>query len=328
MVPGLGVNIYGAQIWISVAGFSFQPAELAKICFAVFFAGYLVTERDNLSLAGPKIWGIRLPKARHFVPILAAWAFCMAILVVERDFGTALLFFGLFVAMLYVATERISWLIIGGILSVAGIAAIATSVPHIQARFTVWLHALDQDVYSAQYGSYQLVQGMFGMASGGLFGTGLGQGYPTNSFAADSDFIYASFAEELGLTGAMAILCLYLVIVMRGLRIAVNIRDGFGKLLAAGLSFTLALQCFVIVGGVTRIIPITGLALPFLAHGGSALLTNWIIVGLLLRMSNAVRAPAAATVLPSRDTLAQIPEDTDEAPASTQDGQVTEVVRP
>lgn len=326
LVPGLGRSMYGARIWINIAGFSFQPAELAKVLFAIFFAGYLVAERDNLSLAGPKVLGIRLPKARHIIPVLLAWAFCMGVLVVEKDFGTALLFFGLFVAMLYVATERVSWLIIGAVLSVAGVAAIATSVPHIQARFTVWLHALDPDVYNAQYGSYQLVQGMFGMASGGLFGTGLGQGYPTNSFAADSDFIYASLAEELGLTGVAAILCIYLIIVMRGLRIAANVRDGFGKLLAAGLSFTIALQCFVIIGGVTRLIPLTGLALPFLAHGGSALLTNWIIIGLLLRMSNSMRAPAPKNPLPTLDALAKIPEETPVAQPSEQDAKETEVV--
>ncbi len=326
LVPGLGVYVYGARIWINVLGFSYQPAELAKIMLAIFFAGYLVAERDNLSLAGPKFLGIRLPKARHFVPILAAWAFCMAVLVLENDFGTALLFFGMFVAMLYVATERVSWLVIGGLLSLGGIVFVATQVPHIEARFHGWLHALDADVYDAQYGSYQLVQGLFGMASGGLFGTGLGQGYPTRAFAADSDFIFASIAEELGLVGAIAILCIYLVIVMRGLRIAVNIRDGFGKLLAAGLSITIALQCFVIIGGVTRLIPITGLALPFLAHGGSALLTNWIIIGLLLRMSNSVRAPAPAPVLPSPDSLdipsAAVPT----GEHSPEDSKVTEVV--
>lgn len=190
---------------------------------------------------------------------------------------------------------------IAGVLSAVGIFFIVQVVPHIQARFAVWLHALDPEVYDAEFGSYQLVQGLFGMASGGLMGTGLGEGYPTKAFAANSDFIIASFGEEIGLTGLLALLSIYIVIVMRGLRTAVHLRDGFGKLLATGLSFTIALQCFVVVGGVTRVIPLTGLAMPFLAHGGSALLTNWIIIGLLLRMSDASRRPASADPLPPRD---------------------------
>ncbi len=330
MVPGLGRAIYGARIWINIAGFSFQPAELAKVFFAVFFAAYLAQERDNLSLAGPKILGIRFPKARHFLPILLAWVISMGVLAMEKDFGTALLFFGLFVALLYVATERISWIVIAGILTTIGIFGIVKMVPHIQARFTVWLHALDPEVYDAQYGSYQLVQGLFGMASGGLMGTGLGEGHPTKAFAANSDFIIASFGEEIGLTGLLALLSIYVVIVMRGMRTAIHLRDGFGKLLATGLSFTIALQCFVVVGGVTRVIPLTGLAMPFLAHGGSALLTNWIIIGLLLRMSDASRRPAFIDPLPPRDILASIPEmdDTPEPHTSNEeDSQLTQVVR-
>ena len=332
MVPGLGKAAYGARIWISLGGFSFQPAELAKIFFAIFFAAYLAQERDNLSLAGPKILGMRFPKMRHVMPILLAWGLSMGVLALEKDFGTALLFFGLFVALLYVATERVSWLVIGGTLAAVGIFAIVQMVPHIQARFVVWQHALDPDVYDAQYGSYQLVQGLFGMASGGLFGTGFGEGYPTKSFAANSDFIVASFGEEIGLTGLLALLCIYLIIVIRGIRTAIHLRDGFGKLLATGLSFTIALQCFVVVGGVTRLIPLTGLAMPFLAHGGSALLTNWIIIGLLLRMSDASRRPANTDPLPPREMLAHIEElasNEEDVILGDDDGdsQLTEVVR-
>ena len=333
LVPGLGRAVYGARIWISIAGFSFQPAELAKIFFAVFFAAYLAQERDNLSLAGPKILGMRFPKLRHFLPILLAWALSMGVLAFQKDFGTALLFFGMFVALLYVATERISWLVIGGVLAAGGIFAIVQMVPHIQARFVVWLRALDPDVYDAQYGSYQLVQGLFGMASGGLFGTGFGEGYPSKSFAANSDFIIASFGEEIGLTGLLALLAVYLIIVMRGIRTAVHLRDGFGKLLATGLSFTIALQCFIVVGGVTRLIPLTGLAMPFLAHGGSALLTNWIVIGLLLRMSDASRRPANTDPLPPKEMLEGIDEASpdEEVPVEPEetesDSQLTEVVR-
>lgn len=287
MLPAIGRAANGARLWISVAGFTYQPAELAKIFFAIFFASYLVSQRDNLSLAGKKVLGLQLPPLRHMLPILVAWAACMLILVAEKDFGTALLFFGLFVVMLYVATERLSWLMIGGILTAFGFGFIATHVPHIQARFNIWLHAFDTDVFNAKYGSYQLVQGLFGMGSGGIFGTGLGKGYPGLVYAAHEDFIFATIGEELGLVGSLAILALYFLLIMRALRVAVRLRDGFGKLLSCGFAATIALQCFVVVGGVTRIIPLTGLALPFLAHGGSALLTNWIIIGLLLRMSDA-----------------------------------------
>lgn len=304
LVPGLGRTINGARLWINLGGFSFQPAELAKISFAIFFAGYLVTQRDNLALAGKKVLGLQFPRLRHILPLLVAWAACMLILIFERDFGTAILFFGLFVAMLYVATERVSWLVIGGILTAAGVFVIVQAMPHIQARFDIWINALDPEVIDRPYGSYQLVQGLFGMASGGLFGTGLGKGYPTMAYASNSDFIIASFGEELGLAGLLAILCIYLIIVSRAFNAGLHLRDGFGKLLAAGLGFVIALQCFVVVGGVTRVIPLTGLAMPFLALGGSALLTNWIIIGLLIRMSDAARRPyrPSSTPLSSIDT--------------------------
>ncbi|MDK6787392.1 FtsW/RodA/SpoVE family cell cycle protein [Actinotignum timonense] len=315
----LGRTLNGSRLWIGVGGMSFQPAEVAKICFAVFFAAYLVTERDNLALAGPKILGIRLPKARHILPLLIAWALCMSVLVFERDFGTALLFFGLFVAMLWVATEQVSWLAIGALLTVGGVWFISTTVSHVQARFAIWLDPFDPELYDAVGGSYQVVQGLFGMASGGLFGAGLGRGYPNLVYAAHSDFIYASFAEELGLVGVGAILCIYLLLISRGMRVALESRDGFGKLLASGLSFVLGLQCFIVIGGVTRIIPLTGLALPFLAHGGSALLTNWIIIALLIRMSHTARRPEEARPLPTTDELAVLRGSADEGDSEGDD---------
>ncbi|XCB37455.1 FtsW/RodA/SpoVE family cell cycle protein [Arcanobacterium hippocoleae] len=235
--------------------------------------------------------GLQLPQIRHFAPILLAWIFSLGVLAFENDFGTALLVFGLFVVMLYISTERISWILIGGILSAAGVWVIVQLRPHILARFRIWLHAFDQEVYDAKAGSYQIVQGWFGMASGGLTGTGLGKGYPTRAYAANSDMIIASLAEELGLVGAIAILLIYLLIVFRALKTGIHLRDGFGKLLAGGLGAVLAIQVFLIVGGITRVIPLTGLAMPFLALGGSALLSNWIIIGLLLRMSDAARRP-------------------------------------
>ena len=308
LVPGLGAEINGARIWIRFAGNSFQPAEIGKIALAVFFAGYLVTTRDTLALAGPKVLGLQLPRPRDLGPILLAWAVSLGVLVFERDLGTSLLFFGLFVGMLYLATERLSWVVIGMTLFVGGAVLAAKAFSHVGARFEAWLHALDNDVFNASPGgSGQLVRGLYGMASGGLFGTGWGQGRPDLVPFAESDFIVASLGEELGLTGLLAILVCYLVLAQRGLRTAIGVRDGFGKLFAGGMSFVVAFQCFVVVGGVTRLIPLTGLTMPFLAYGGSSLLANWVIVALLLRISDSARRPAAAggtigtVVLPDAD---------------------------
>jgi cell division protein FtsW (lipid II flippase) len=295
LLPGLGRTINGARIWIGLGPFSFQPGELAKIVLTVFFAGYLVTHRDQLALAGRKVLGLQLPRGRDLGPILIAWVASVGVLVLQRDLGTSLLFFGIFVALLYVATERVSWIAIGLLLFVGG-AALAWSVfNHVQGRVDAWLHAFDPAVYDKEFGgSYQLVQGLFGMAKGGLIGTGLGNGRPQTVPYAESDFIFASLGEELGLIGLFALLMMYLVLIERGFRTAIGARDGFGKLLAGGLAFTLALQCFVVAGGVTRVIPLTGLTMPFVAYGGSSLVANWMIVGLLLRISDSARRPAPA----------------------------------
>lgn len=295
LAPVIGRTINGAKIWIHVGPASFQPGELAKIVLAVFFAGYLVTNRDTLALAGPRVLGLQLPRIRDLGPIVLAWGVSLAVLVLERDLGTSLLFFGLFVGMLYLATERISWVVIGVGLFIGGAALAAQTFGHVATRFEVWLHALDDEVFSANPGSGQLVRGLYGMASGGLFGTGLGEGRPDLVPYAESDFIVASLGEELGLTGLLALLVLYVVLAQRGLRTAIGVRDGFGKLFAGGMAFVIAFQCFVVVGGVTRVIPLTGLTMPFLAYGGSSLLANWIIAALLLRISDSARRPAPPT---------------------------------
>lgn len=302
LLPVIGREINGARIWVNIAGFSLQPAEFAKIAFAIFFAGYLVTNRDTLALAGKKVLGLQLPRIRDLGPILIVWAASLAVLVFERDLGTSLLFFGLFVAMLYLATERFSWVLIGLVLFAAGALVAASVFPHVGARMDIWLNPFDNDLYNAPAGSYQIVQGTFALASGGLFGTGWGEGYPYLVPYAFSDFIYSSLGEELGLTGLLAVLLAFLLIVQRGLRTAIAVRDGFGKLLAGGLAFVMALQLFVVVGGITRIIPLTGLTLPFMAQGGSSLLANWIVIALLLRISDNARRPSA---LPMRGTVAQ-----------------------
>jgi cell division protein FtsW (lipid II flippase) len=286
LLPGLGQDIRGARIWIAIGPLSFQPGEIAKICLALFFAGYLVTARDSLSLVGRRFVGLQLPRGRDLGPILLAWAASLGVLVLESDLGTSLLFFGLFVAVLYVATERTSWIIIGMLLFAGGAVLAWSLFSHVQVRVDIWLHPFEHPDLA-----YQPVQGWFGMASGGLLGTGLGQGRPDLVPFAQSDFIVAAIGEELGLAGVFALLVLYGMLVERGLRTAIGVRDGFGKLLATGLAFAIALQVFVVVGGVTRLIPLTGLTTPFLAYGGSSLVANWIVVGLLLRISDSARRP-------------------------------------
>lgn len=293
-VPGLGRTINGARIWIHVGPMSFQPAEMTKVLLAVFFASYLVSNRDNLALAGHRVLGLNFPRPRHVLPLLVVWGASIVVLVLQKDLGSSLLLFGLFVVTLYVATDRPAWLYLGAALFLPAAWFAATHLNHVQQRVTAWLHAMDPSVYNAPGGSWQLVTGLFGLASGGMLGTGWGEGYPTLVTFANSDFIIASIGEELGLMGSLAVLMLYLILIERGLRTAMSLRDGFGKLLAVGLSFTIALQVFVVVGGVTRLIPLTGLTTPFLAYGGSSLVANWIILALLVRLSDAARRPVTA----------------------------------
>ena len=304
LLPFIGTTINGARIWIRVLGFSFQPGELAKIVLLIFFAGYLVVKRDVLALAGRRVLGVDLPRARDLGPILVAWLASLGVLVFERDLGTSLLFFGIFIALLYVATERLSWLLIGLALFLSGAFVAWTQFGHVQQRVDIWLHAFEPRNLDGD--SYQLVQGLFGMGTGGILGRGLGQGRPEIVPYAQTDFIIASIGEELGLTGLMALLLVYLIIVQRGLRAAVAVRDSFGKLLAAGLAFSVALQVFVVVGGVTRLIPLTGLTVPFLSYGGSSLVANWGLVALLLRISDAARRPAPPPAAPLADDQTQV----------------------
>jgi cell division protein FtsW (lipid II flippase) len=290
LVPGLGLRRNGAQVWIGIGDFlTFQPGEVAKIALAIFFAGYLVRTRDSLALVGRRFLGVQFPRLRDLGPIVVVWALSMGVIVFQRDLGTALLYFGMFTVMIYVATGRLSWVLIGLGLFGGGAAIASQSLTYVNGRFNNWLNAFSQEAYDAQGGSFQLLQGIFGLAHGGLVGTGLGQGRPAITPLAESDYIIASLGEELGLAGLFAILCLYLVFIGRGIRIGFLDGDDFGKLLALGLAFTVALQVFIMVGGVTRVIPLTGLTTPFLAAGGSSLVANWIIVALLLRLSDSAR---------------------------------------
>jgi cell division protein FtsW (lipid II flippase) len=289
MLPLIGRQVNGARVWIGIGSFSFQPGELAKIALAIFFAGYLVQARDSLSMVGKKVLGIRFPRLRDLGPILVLWAISMAVIVFQHDLGTGLLYFGLFLVMIYVATARVGWVVIGLVLFIGGALIASRVLDYVQGRFQNWLNPFNDHVYNASGGSYQLVQGLFGLSHGGLLGTGLGQGHPTVTPLAESDYIIASLGEELGLIGIFAILCLYLLFVSRGFRVGFASQDDFGKLLSVGLAFTVALQVFIVIGGITRVIPLTGLTTPFLAAGGSSLVANWIIAALLLRLSDTVR---------------------------------------
>jgi cell division protein FtsW (lipid II flippase) len=286
LLPVIGQEINGSRIWIRIGPLGFQPGEVAKICLVVFFAGYLVVKRDALALAGRRFLGVDLPRGRDLGPILAAWLVSLGVLVFQRDLGSSLLFFGLFVVMLYVATERVGWAVVGMLLFLGGAYFSYLTFGHVEARVTGWLDPFsDTDAY------YQIVQGLYGLGFGGLVGTGLGQGDPTLTPFSYSDFIITSLGEELGLTGLMAIIVVYGLVVERGLRVALLCRDAFGKLVATGLAVSLALQVFVVVGGVTRLIPLTGLTTPFLSYGGSSLVVNWAMVALLLRISHFTREP-------------------------------------
>ncbi|MFE7659946.1 FtsW/RodA/SpoVE family cell cycle protein [Streptomyces celluloflavus] len=299
VAPGLFPAVNGARIWVRIAGFSLQPAEFAKVLITVFFAAYLAANRGALAHTGRRVGRLRLPAGRVLGPIVTIWLLTVAVLVLERDLGTSLLFFAVFVVLLYVATGRTGWIAVGVLLAVAGAAAVGTVEPHVHGRVEDWLHPFAG--IEAGKGPGQLAQSLFAFGAGGVLGTGLGRGgSPLIGFAMKSDFILSTFGEELGLAGLTAVFLLYALLVARGYRAALGLRDPFGSLLAVGLATLLAVQVFVIAGGVTGLIPLTGMAMPFLAQGGSSVITNWIIIALLLRLSDRARAPGP----PDRDGAA------------------------
>ncbi|MFC8825394.1 FtsW/RodA/SpoVE family cell cycle protein [Streptomyces sp. NPDC057137] len=307
ILPVFFPAVNGAKIWVSIGPFNVQPGEFAKIIIAIFFSGYLMVKRDALALASRRVMGLYLPRGRDLGPILMVWAMSILILVFETDLGTSLLFFGLFVVMLYVATERTSWIVFGLVMSAAGAVGVATFEPHVQQRVEFWLNPFADSTWEQ---SEQVGQALMSFGAGGTLGTGLGQG---NSdligFAANSDFILSTVGEEFGLAGTMAFLLIYGLIVERGVRTALAARDPFGKLLAIGLSGAFAIQVFVVAGGVMGLIPLTGMTMPFVAAGGSSVIANWALIGILIRISDTARRPAPA-------------------PAPSPDAEMTQVVRP
>ncbi|GHC65831.1 FtsW/RodA/SpoVE family cell cycle protein [Streptomyces collinus] len=287
-LPILFPAVNGARIWIRIAGFSIQPGEFAKVLLAVFFAAYLAANRSALAYTGRRIWKLQLPTGRVLGPIVAVWLVSVGVLILERDLGTSLLFFGLFVVLLYVATGRTGWIAVGLLLAALGAVAVGRLEPHVHSRIETWLHPFAS--IEAGEGANQLAQSLFAFAEGGLLGAGLGLGHSyLIGFAVKSDFILATAGEELGLAGISAVFLLYGLLVERGFRAGLAQREPFGRLLAVGLASLVALQVFVIAGGVTGLIPLTGMAMPFLAQGGSSVVTNWAIVALLVRVSDSAR---------------------------------------
>lgn len=286
LVPGIGVERGGAQIWIQVAGFSLQPAELAKVVLAFAFAAYMFERRDLLALAGRRFLGIDLPRPRDLVPLLLMWGASLVILLAQKDLGTSLMFFGLFAVMLYVATERPSWPILAGLLIVVGAVAAYFTTSHFRIRVSGWLNPFGDFAQNEQ-----LIQAQYGMAWGGLLGRGWGLGRPYLTPISKSDFMIASLGEELGAVGLLAIVMVYAIFISRGIRASLTCRDGFGKLLAIGLSFVISLQIFAIIGGVTRLLPLTGQNAPFMSQGGSSLVANWVMLAVLMVVSHTGRRP-------------------------------------
>ena len=298
LLPGIGKTIGGARLWIGFGSHTIQPAEFAKLFLSFFFASYLFEHRDQLAAGGRKFLGTRLPRTKDLGPIVLVWLLSMGVLIFQHDLGTSLMYFGFFICMLYVSTGRKSWVIIGCLFFALGAFLASLFLVHIRARIGAWLTPFDTETYNAPGGSYQLVTGVFSMAAGGMVGTGLGSGRPNLTPLANSDFIYSSLCEEIGLTGILALLLVYMLIVAWGIITAMKCSDGFGKLLAGGLAFSMAWQVFIVVGGVTLLIPLTGLTLPFVAAGGSSVLANCLLVSIILIVSSAANKPAVDTESP------------------------------
>ncbi len=324
LLPGIGgTATNGAYLTLNLGPISFQPAELGKIGIIIFLASYLAENREMLSIAARRFMGLTLPPLKHFGPLLVVWGAAMVMLVFIRDLGSSLMFFGAFLALLYVATNRFSYVLIGVAMFLAGGYFFAKSVPHVQERFDIWL---DPFAANAPEGAGQIQQSLFAQADGGLFGAGLGESllrlpgpfFPTEICEGDpfpfcgsilpephTDFIYAVIVGELGLFGGVALICVYALIAARGFKTAVMAPDGFSKLLATGLTAVFALQVFVIIGGVTKVIPLTGVTMPFVSFGGSSVIANMILIALLLLISDRARRPPPERDV--RDDLAELP---------------------
>lgn len=288
-----GSTINGARLWVGAGSYSFQPGELAKLCFVIFFAAYIAERKELLSYAPKRMLGMHVPDLKHFGPLLLMWGLSLVVMFYETDLGSSMLFFSIFVVMLYVGTGRGVYLALGAVLFAAGAMIGYLVFAHVQVRFNIWLHTFDPKLVHGD--AYQLAQGQFSLATGGLFGTGLGQGEPYLTPAAATDFLFNSLGEELGLVGTSAVLVCFVLFIGKGLRISLRQRNDFGQLLALGLTAILGLQTFIILAGVTRLLPLTGITLPFMSYGGSSMVSNFILIAILIRLSHertSFRAPA------------------------------------
>ena len=282
LVPGVGKTINGAKIWVGIGPISFQPGEFAKILLAIFFASYLVEKRELLAVSSFRLGPIPLPDPKHLGPVLLAWGVSLVVMVAERDLGSSLLFFALFVALLWVATERATYLVVGLALFAGGAIFAHSQFTHVQERVDIWLDPWQDP----KDDGFQIVESAFAFSAGGVTGTGLNLGSPTRIPYAETDFIFAAVGEELGLVGASAVLLAFLLIVGAGLRIALRTEVHFERLLATGLTVLIGVQSFIIMAGVIRLLPLTGVTLPFVSYGGSSLIANYVLLALLLRISD------------------------------------------
>lgn len=290
LVPGVGREINGAKIWVGLGPVRFQPGEFAKILLALFFASYLVEKRELLAVSSGRLGPIPLPDPKHLGPVLLAWGASLVVMISQRDLGSSLLFFTLFVALLWVATERATYLVIGVVLFAAGAVFAHSQFTHVQERVAVWIDPWEDP----KDDGFQIVEAQFAFAAGGIAGTGISLGSPTRIPYADTDFIFAAIGEELGLLGATAVLLAFVLIVGAGLRIALRTNVPFERLLATGLTLLIGVQSFIIMAGVMRVLPLTGVTLPFVSYGGSSLIANYVLLALLLRISDDTAQRAAA----------------------------------
>jgi cell division protein FtsW (lipid II flippase) len=304
IAPGIGRTINGARLWIRLGPLTFQPAEIGKVLIVIFLASYLNAKKELLAMATRRIGPLRLPEPRYLGPLLVAWGVSLAVLFAEKDLGSSLLFFGIFVIMLWAATGRATYIALGLVMFIAGALIGYAVFGHVRERVVIWQHALEPKYVHDE--GYQLAQSEFALATGGIAGTGLGEGHPDLIPSVYTDFIFSAVGEELGLFGSTALLLLYFVLAGRGFRISLLREDGFSKLLAVGLTSALALQTFIIVGGVTRLIPLTGITLPFVSYGGSSLVANFVLLALLVRVS--APSPAGGRRLRRRGAPALTPQ--------------------
>ena len=302
LIPGIGVSINGSKIWTRVGPVSFQPGEFAKIALAVFFAAYLVERREVLGMATWKVGPLRLPDPKALAPLLVAWGFSLMVMMFEKDLGSALMFFVLFLAITWVATSQASYLVVGGALFAGGAFLSWATFTHVQTRVSMWLDPW----VDVQGKGYQIVQAQYALGWGGTTGTGLGLGISGRIPYQETDFIFAIIGEELGLLGTSAVLAAFLLLAGTGFRIAMACRDPFSKLLATGLTTQFAFQSFLIMAGVTRLLPLTGVTLPFVSYGGSSLVSNWILVALLIRLSDEANSQSAAPLAAGTDEATTI----------------------